>query len=206
MPCTPNENSVHRSIAVEGITCCWPRTIKPPSMRILPICLRIGPLIVVAGNRPRPGTKGMDAWNIVTSPVVLIEIAWFAKQWQGIEQVFRLQRTRCILKSGTIEQEVVYGLSSLSMRHAPPARMLSLATGHGAIENKLHYRRDGSLGEDACQTRTGPVPGLLAQLNSTVWSLMDRAGVVNVARQMRSFDAHPEQALALLLTGSCSVY
>ena len=131
---------------------------------------------------------------------------WFAKQWQGIEQVFRLQRTRCMLKSGAIEHEVVYGLSSLSMRQAPPARMLSLVRDHWAIENKLHYRRDGSLGEDACQTRTGPVPGLLAQLNSAVLSLMDRAGVRNVARQMRYFDAHPEQALALVLSGSCSVY
>ena len=53
---------------------------------------------------------------------------------------------------------------------------------------------------------TSPVPSLLAQLNSTVLSLMDRAGVRNVARQMRYFDAHPEQALALVLTGSCSVY
>jgi len=84
--------------------------------------------------------------------------------------------------------------------------MLSLVRGHWAIENKLHHRRDVSLGADTCQTRTGPVPGLLAQLNSTVLSLMDRAGVRNVARQMRYFDAHVEQALALVLTGSCSVY
>ncbi len=131
---------------------------------------------------------------------------WFGKQWEGIEQVFRLERTRHILKTGAIEHEVIYGLSSLSMRQASPARMLSLVRDHWAIENKLHYRRDGSLGEDACQTRTGPVPGLLAQLNSTVLSLMDRAGIRNVARQMRFFDAHPEQALNLLLTGSCSVY
>ena len=40
---------------------------------------------------------------------------------------------------------------------------------------------------------------LLAQLNSTVLFLMDRVGVRNVARQMRSFDAQLEQALALLL-------
>jgi hypothetical protein len=73
-------------------------------------------------------------------------------------------------------------------------------------ENRSHYRRDGSLGEDACQTRTGPVPSLLAQLNSAVLSFMDQTDVRNVARQMRSFDAHPEQALALVLTGSCSVY
>jgi predicted transposase YbfD/YdcC len=131
---------------------------------------------------------------------------WFAKQWEGMEQVFRLERTARILKTNQTRHEVVYGLSSLSMRQAPPARMLSLVRDHWAIENKLHYRRDGSLGEDACQTRTGPVPGLLAQLNSTVLSLMDRAGVRNVERQMRYFDAQPEQALALLLTGSCSVY
>lgn len=74
------------------------------------------------------------------------------------------------------------------------------------IENRLHWRCDVTLGEDACQTRTGPVPSLLAQLNSTVLSLMDRAGVGNVARQMRYFDAHVEQALALLLTGRCTVY
>jgi predicted transposase YbfD/YdcC len=131
---------------------------------------------------------------------------WFAKDWEGIEQVFRLERTARILKTNQLRHEVVYGLSSLSMRQAPPERMLSLTREHWAVENKLHYRRDGSLGEDACQTRTGPVPHLLAQLNSTALSLMDRLGVRNVARQMRYFDAHPEQALALMLTGSCFVY
>ncbi len=131
---------------------------------------------------------------------------WFAKDWQGIEQVFRLERTARILKTDQLRHEVVYGLSNLSMRQAPPERMLSLVRDHWAIENKLHYRRDGSLGEDACQTRTGAVPGLLAQLNSTALSLMDRLGVRNVARQMRYFDAHPEQALALVLTGSCVLY
>lgn len=63
-----------------------------------------------------------------------------------------------------------------------------------------------ALGEDACQTRTGSVPRLLAQLNSTVLSFMDRVGVRNVPRQMRFFDAHLDQALALILTGRCSVY
>jgi hypothetical protein len=157
-------------------------------------------------HTPRPGTKDMGALphrHITCSPDLN---DWFARDWQGLEQVFRLERTRLMLKTGVLEHEVVYGLSSLSMRQASPERMLSFVRDHWAIENKLHYRRDGSLGEDACQTRTGPVPHLLAQLNSTVLSLMDRAGVRNVARQMRYFDAHPEQALALVLTGSCVVY
>ena len=95
----------------------------------------------------------MGGSSIVRSSVVLISIAWFGKQWEGIAQVFRLERTRHILKTDAIEHEVIYGLSSLSMRQASPARMLSLVRDHWAIEKKLHYRRDGSLGEDACQTR-----------------------------------------------------
>ena len=63
-----------------------------------------------------------------------------------------------------------------------------------------------TLGEDGCQTRTGPVPSILAQLNSAVLSLMDLAGVRNIARQMRYFDAAYHQALDLLLTGRCSVF
>lgn len=131
---------------------------------------------------------------------------WFAKDWEGIEQVFRLERTTEILKTGKIRHEVVYGLSSLSMRQAPPKRLLRLDRAHWAIENRLHWRRDVTLGEDRCQTRTGAVPSLLAQLNSTVLSLMDRAGVRNVARQMRYFDASLDDVLNLVLTGRCSVY
>ena len=131
---------------------------------------------------------------------------WFAKDWQGIEQVFRLERTVRLLKSGEVRHEVVYGLSSLALSKAPAARILTLVREHWAIENRLHWRRDVTLGEDACQTRTGASPSILAQLNSTILSLMDRLGVHNVARQMRYFDAHLGQALDLLLTGHCCVY
>ncbi len=131
---------------------------------------------------------------------------WFANEWQGIEQVFRLERTVRVLATGEVRHEVVYGLSSLSFRQAPPARILDLVREHWAIENRLHWRRDVTLGEDACQTRTGAVPSLLAQLNSTALSLMDRLGVRNVLRQIRYFDAHLDQLLDLVLTGHCCVY
>lgn len=131
---------------------------------------------------------------------------WFVKRWQGIEQVFRLERTARILKTGEIRHQVVYGLSSLSLREAPPQRMLALIRAHWKIENRLHWRRDVTLGEDACQTRTGATPSVLAQLNSAVLSLMDRLGVRNVARQSRYLQAHPEYAIQLLLTGLCPVF
>ena len=84
--------------------------------------------------------------------------------------------------------------------------MLALVRDHWAIENRLHWRRDVTLGEDACQTRTGSPPSLLAQINSAVLRLMDRMGVRTVPRQMRFFDAEYDQALDLVLTGQCSVY
>jgi predicted transposase YbfD/YdcC len=131
---------------------------------------------------------------------------WFAKEWQGIEQVFRVERTVRTLKTGKLHHEIVYGFSSLSLQDAPASKILSLIRDHWAIENRLHWRRDVTLGEDACQTRTGPAPSLLAQLNSTVLSLMDRIGVRNVPRQMRYFGSEYEQAVDLILTGQCSVY
>lgn len=131
---------------------------------------------------------------------------WFAKRWAGVAQVFRLERTTTLLKTGVVRRQTVYGISNLSLRQAPAQRMLALNRSHWAIENRLHWRRDVTLGEDGCQTRTGAAPSILAQLNSAVLGVMDRLGVHNVARQLRFFDAHLDQAVQALLTGNCSVY
>ena len=117
-----------------------------------------------------------------------------------------LERTATILKTGEVRHQVIYGLSNLCLHEAPPSRLLQLIRAHWLIENRLHWRRDATLGEDACQTRTGSVPDLLARLNTTVLCLMDRLGVRNVPRQIRYLDAHLEQAIQLLLSGHCSVY
>jgi predicted transposase YbfD/YdcC len=131
---------------------------------------------------------------------------WFADRWSGVAQVFRLQRTTVLLKSSQIRQQVVYGISNLPCSQAPAQRMLALNRAHWGIENRLHWRRDVSLGEDRCQTRTGTAPGMLACLNSALLSLMDRLGIHNVPRQARFFDARVDQAVQALLTGHCSVY
>jgi hypothetical protein len=63
---------------------------------------------------------------------------WFAKRWPGIEQVFRLEQTARLLKTGQIRHQVVYGLSSLSLRETLPQRMFALLRTHRKIENRLH--------------------------------------------------------------------
>jgi predicted transposase YbfD/YdcC len=132
--------------------------------------------------------------------------AWFAKRWAGVAQVFCLERTTTLLKSGKVRHQIVYGLSNLSLTQAPAMRMLELNRAHWGIENRLHWRRDVTLGEDGCQTRTGAGPSILARINSAILSLMDRLGIHNVPRQARFFDAHLDQAVQALLTGHCSVF
>ncbi len=122
---------------------------------------------------------------------------FFATTWTGVSQVFRLRRR--VQKPLVCTQQVVYGLTSLSPQKADAARLLELIRDHWAIENRLHYRRDVTLGEDQCQVRKGQAPRVLAVLNSFVLGVFDLLGVSNVARQMRTFDAHPLQAIRLLL-------
>ena len=71
---------------------------------------------------------------------------------------------------------------------------------NGRIENKLHYRRDVALAEDACQVRKGTAPHALAVFNSFILALFDCCGVTNVKQQMRHLQAQPLLAAQLLLT------
>ena len=56
-----------------------------------------------------------------------------------------------------------------------------------------------TLREDHCQVRKGDAPRVLAVLNSFLLAVLDFLGVSNVPQQMCFFDAHPMQAVHLLL-------
>ncbi len=122
--------------------------------------------------------------------------AWCETEWAGVAQVFRLRRQ--VQDGETARQETVYGLTNLPRKKANASRLLALQQAHWRIENRLHYRREVTLGEDACQVRMSGAPQALAALNGGVLALMDWLQVSNVASQMRHFCAHPEEALQLL--------
>jgi predicted transposase YbfD/YdcC len=121
---------------------------------------------------------------------------WFETDWAGIAQVFRIRRG--VTTKEKTREEIVYGLTNLPRKKANAQRLSLLEQEHWAIENKLHYRRDVSLGEDACQVRVAGAPPVLAALNGGVLALMDWLHVRNVASQMRRFCAKPHEALQLL--------
>lgn len=96
---------------------------------------------------------------------------WLATTWPGVEQVFCIQRTSS--RQGQRHTQTVYGITNLSPMQASAARLLELVRRHWRVENRLHWRRDVTLGEDHCQVRKGEAPLVLAALNNVVLALFD---------------------------------
>src|SRR5215831_3887204 len=121
---------------------------------------------------------------------------FLARDWHDVGQVFCLRRR--VQHALKCTQQLVYGITSLTPKRADPARLLELTQDHWSIENRLHWRRDVTLGEDACQVRKGSAPHALAVLNSFVLALFDFCHVSNAKQYMRRLDAQPLQAVRLL--------
>ena len=118
--------------------------------------------------------------------------------WPAVAQVFRLEREVWHPKSLGRRREVVYGLTSLTPEAASPAKLLALTRQYWGIENGLHYRRDVTLQEDATRLTVGNSGHNMAILNNLVVSLCIQAGLDNLAKARRLFNAKPDQALKLL--------
>lgn len=145
-------------------------------------------------ERVEKGHGRLERRSILTSPDLN---DYFYRDWGEVGQVFRVQRERQTAEKNSVE--VAYGWTSLHHRHCSAERLLHLIREHWAIENRLHGRRDVTLGEDQCGVRVPCVAQMLAVLNSLVLSLMDSHHISNVARQIRRFSSHPDEALAWLL-------
>lgn len=116
--------------------------------------------------------------------------------WPHLGQV--CATVRRITRKGRTRTEVSYAVTSLAPDRADAARLLHLWRGHWGIENRLHYVRDVTFGEDTCQVRTGAAPQVLAALRNTAIGTLRRAGHANIAAALRSFAARPLDALRLL--------
>jgi predicted transposase YbfD/YdcC len=122
---------------------------------------------------------------------------YYAKDWIGIAQAFMIRRT--VKEKGKERIQIVYGITNLPRKNADAERLLELNQKHWSVENRLHHRRDVTLGEDGSQVRIKGAPETLAVINSGILALMDYLGVKNVASMMRHFDFHYQEALQLLL-------
>ncbi len=118
--------------------------------------------------------------------------------WPGAQQVFRVDRRVVTKRTGEVRYETVYGVTSLGRTQATAAQLLRLVRQHWHIENRSHWVRDVTFGEDASQVRSGSVPQVMAALRNTVIGLLRQTGVRNLAAARRYYAANPAAALALL--------
>lgn len=119
--------------------------------------------------------------------------------WPFLQQVFQLERTVTISKTGKIRHEVIYGLTSLPAEQASPAQLLQMVRSYWRIENSLHYPRDVTLQEDQTRFKKHSAAHIMAIINNLILSLLAPSGFPFVPSARRYFAAHPDQALALLL-------
>ena len=128
--------------------------------------------------------------------------------WPGVRQLpgqvrqldrvpsLRLGRRR-VEQKGSVSMETRYAITSLG-RETGPGKLLEYVRGHWGIENRLHYVRDVTLGEDASQVRTGAAPQVMAALRNVVLGLLRSGGETNIAAAIRRIGWAPGQALAIL--------
>lgn len=113
-----------------------------------------------------------------------------------VGQVLRIERR--ITRKGGTTLEVRYAVTSLTPERAGADQLQVLWRGHWRIENKLHYVRDVTFGEDLSQVRTGSAPQVMAGLRNLVLGLLHLARVENVAATLRRNARHPDKALTLM--------
>jgi predicted transposase YbfD/YdcC len=117
--------------------------------------------------------------------------------WPGVEQVCLLERVRRLKGKTTVE--TVCAVTSLGPEQASAKQLLAISRGHWDIENRLHWVRDMSLGEDACRVRTGEAPEILAAIRNAALRLLRSSGLTEIAASLRRHAAKPLEALRLVV-------
>jgi hypothetical protein len=113
-----------------------------------------------------------------------------------VAQVGRLERT--VTVGGEASVEVQYLITSVPPAHARAATLLDWSRGHWGIENRLHYVRDVTMGEDGNRTRVGSGPQVLAALRNLAVSKLRLDGVTNIAAGLRRNAARVRDLLVSL--------
>jgi predicted transposase YbfD/YdcC len=123
--------------------------------------------------------------------------------WPHLRQICCIERHRLIVRRSRIiatEVDLRYYVTSLAPEHADAKALLALTRGHWGIENRIHYVRDVTFGEDRSQMRCGAVAHTFAACRNLVIGLLRRSGAVNIAASLRTYAARPADAALLVLS------
>jgi predicted transposase YbfD/YdcC len=100
-------------------------------------------------------------------------------------RAIKVVRRRGEQRTGKTSTEIIYAITSLTYRQADPGLLAVWIQGHWSIENRVHYVRDVTQGEDASRIRTGTGPEVMAILRNTALNLHRLEGHTNIASAQR---------------------
>ena len=105
--------------------------------------------------------------------------------WPGLKTIIRLTSYRHLLKGNQLliqKPQTRYFISSLD---EPVKRLAQRIRDYWHIENKVHYVRDVTQGEDDSRIRVQPLPNLWAIARNLALNLYRDAGFENMAQAQR---------------------
>jgi hypothetical protein len=116
--------------------------------------------------------------------------------WPGAAQVLRVESE--VTRGVEATCEVGYAITSVPRCQADAATLLGWHRGHWGIENRVHYVRDVTMGEDANRTRTGSGPQVLAALRNAAIGHLRMVKSENIAASLRRNAARVRDLLVSL--------
>lgn len=129
--------------------------------------------------------------------------------WPHLAQVCRVERERVVRTTGGVvaktEREVSYSVTSRPAAQADARTVAGLIRGHWGIENRTHWVRDMTFGEDGCPLRTGAAPELRAACVNVVTALVRWTGRTDIAAALRTYAGRPAEAVRLVATAGLEV-
>jgi len=118
--------------------------------------------------------------------------------WPGVGQVAQRVCSRQRTPRAAAKSETTYAITSLRRSQADAEQLEHLWRGHWSIENRNHYVRDETLGEDRCQVFAGHAAMALAVLRSAILCLIRSQNWRCVPQALRHYAAHPDSAWSAL--------
>ena len=103
--------------------------------------------------------------------------------WPGVGQVGQIESE--VVRDGKTSHETRYFITSVSRPRAGAPRLLVWARGHWSIENRTHYVRDVTFGEDASRIRKGSGPQIMASLRNAAIGFLRTTGATSIAEELR---------------------
>lgn len=123
-------------------------------------------------HRTQTASKGHRRLEVRTLECSSVLADYLSDKWPDVQQVVRRACLGQIIKTGKVTTSVHYGITSLPVASAGAVELERLWRGHWTIENRLHYVRDVTLGEDAGQAYRPNTPHVLGALRNSIINLL----------------------------------